>query len=53
MDSERLSMVSRRQNAQTPTGADQFLKLVQDPFAVSVSATAGLVHGKERGADGT
>ena len=37
MDSEKLSMVSQRQNQQPPSSTDQFLKLVQDPFAVSVS----------------
>lgn len=46
-------MVSRRQNPQAPTGADQFLKLVQDPFAVSVSATLDWCMERERGADGT
>jgi len=36
-------MISRQQNSQAPSGSDQFLKLVQDPFAVSVRSTSGFV----------
>lgn len=43
MDSESSNMVFPRQNPQAPSGSDQFLKLVQDPFAVSVRSTTGFV----------
>ncbi len=44
MDIDKLNMISSRQEQQAPSSADQFLKLVQNPFAAAVSLCDGNAH---------